>query len=119
MATAQVSVAQTQPVVYDEINVMSRHGRTSQRRDVLPIRVAPATAAPAVLTMPASPTPRKKRELKTGSAILWTGYGCPNRTPVMECVAADGYHHFSGKGTNRYRKRYTCMVMGCGVVVSE
>ena len=73
MATAQVTAGQTPPTVYDEIHVMSRHGCTPQRRDVLLIRVAPATAAPAVLTMPASPAPKKKRELKTGSAILWTG----------------------------------------------
>ena len=63
---------------------------------------------------PASP---KKRELKRGAEILFRGYGRPQRTAVPECTASDGYHHFSGSGTNGYARRYTCRI--CGFVCSE
>ncbi|KDR86003.1 hypothetical protein GALMADRAFT_235190 [Galerina marginata CBS 339.88] len=54
--------------------------------------------------------PPKEREKKTGAGILWRGYGCPQKTPVPECTASDGYHYFSGTGTNQYSKRYTCNI---------
>jgi hypothetical protein len=63
---------------------------------------------------PASP---KKRELKRGAEILFRGYGRPQRTAVPECTASDGYHHFSGSGTNGYARRYTCRI--CDFVCSE
>jgi len=63
------------------------------------------------------PAPPKKRELKHGAEILFRGYGRPQRTAVPECTASDGYHHFSGSGTNGYAKRYTCKI--CAFVCSE
>ncbi|KAF9473659.1 hypothetical protein BDN70DRAFT_937260 [Pholiota conissans] len=63
------------------------------------------------------PIKAKTRQYQTGAAILWRGYGCPQKTAVLECTATDGYHCFSGKGTNQYKKRYTCTI--CGVIVSE
>lgn len=63
---------------------------------------------------PASP---KKRELKRGAEILFRGYGRPQRTAVTECTASDGYHYFSGSGTNGYARRYTCKI--CDFVCSE
>ncbi|KAF8970797.1 hypothetical protein BDZ97DRAFT_1404616 [Flammula alnicola] len=60
------------------------------------------------------PTPAKAprrpeaRALKYGADILWRGYGRPRSTAVPECTSSDGYHYFSGKGTNQYATRYTC-----------
>lgn len=51
-----------------------------------------------------------ERAMKTGSDILYRGYGCPRRTAVPECTAPDGHHYFSGKGSNQYAKRYTCTI---------
>lgn len=75
----------------------------------------PIKSLPKVNLVPKTRT--KVRKLQSGNAILWRGYGCPQETAVLECTAADGYHHFSGKGTNQYKKRYTCAI--CHVVVSE
>ncbi|KAF8882761.1 hypothetical protein CPB84DRAFT_1790703 [Gymnopilus junonius] len=63
---------------------------------------------PTNSTLP--PKSQKKRELKTGDEIRWRGYGRPKYTPVRECTANDGYHIFSGKGTNQYATKYTCNI---------
>lgn len=63
------------------------------------------------------PAPPKTRELKRGAEILFRGYGRPRRTAVPECTASDGYHYFSGSGTNGYATRYTCRI--CAFACSE
>ncbi|KDR86007.1 hypothetical protein GALMADRAFT_261628 [Galerina marginata CBS 339.88] len=67
-------------------------------------------------TQPPPQTPQvrreqpKTRELKRGHEILSRGYRHPAKTAVPECTAADGYHFFSGKGTNQYATKYTCTI---------
>jgi len=58
-----------------------------------------------------------QRAMKRGAEIRWRGYGCPKRTAVPECTASNGYHYFSGSGTNQYAKRYTCTI--CDFSCSE
>ncbi|PPQ71861.1 hypothetical protein CVT26_007020 [Gymnopilus dilepis] len=72
----------------------------------------PSTVTPSIQTraVKQAPPKPKKREYKTGAAILWRGYGCPKWTEVLECTASDGYHIFSGKGTNQYATKYTLHV---------
>jgi hypothetical protein len=54
------------------------------------------------------PQPRKRSVAKPRAEILWRGYGCPKKTRVPECTSSDGYHDFTGKGTNQYATQYTC-----------
>jgi len=62
------------------------------------------------------PQPMEKA-MKRGNDILYRGHHCPGRTAVPECIASDGHHHFSKKGSNQYAKKYTCTI--CGFSCSE
>jgi len=51
-----------------------------------------------------------ERAMERWPEIRYSGYGCPRRTAVPECTARNGYHCFSGKGSNQYAKKYTCAI---------
>ncbi|KAF9474397.1 hypothetical protein BDN70DRAFT_898991 [Pholiota conissans] len=89
------------------------HQSSVQVRTIL--RQRPAYAAVPMSIIVARSTGKYDRR----SEILWTGCGCPQKTVVLELTASDGYHNFSGRGTNGNATGYWCTVPGCRVVVSE
>ncbi|KAH6905596.1 hypothetical protein BKA70DRAFT_1402402 [Coprinopsis sp. MPI-PUGE-AT-0042] len=121
----------TPPCQVEEVFAQSEHagrriagrGRVIKRAaqsstpDVYFAPTAEDTAQDTEVERPATPSPPPKTVLYWGSDIKWRGYGCPMKTGVPACSSRDGYHDFSGKGTNGSKKRYTCKI--CSFWCSE
>ncbi|KAH6906501.1 hypothetical protein BKA70DRAFT_410219 [Coprinopsis sp. MPI-PUGE-AT-0042] len=98
---APPAVEDTKPIVQPTVNINTIPGPKEQ---------APPSPPPS----PPKPKPKK---LYRGADIKWRGYGCPKKTGVPACTSKDGFHYFSGSGTNQYKRRFTCQ--NCGFWCSE